>query len=129
MYRNLFDKRSEAKLILLAFRQAIKTFTKHQSKEDDPNSVNAPEFRLVLINRVFLPRATAEVLNPDFVEIVEKNLKIDFEILDSSLDAQETEKAIEQWLDNSQKVKHRFDVRIPTGTNCHRLYCHTGLEN
>ncbi|GAU98636.1 hypothetical protein RvY_09755 [Ramazzottius varieornatus] len=126
MYSNLFDKRSDAKLVLLAFRQAIKVFTKHQLKEDDPAAITSPEFRLTLINRIFLPIATAEVLNPDFVEICEKNLKIDFEILDSSLNGRETENAIEQWLDDHQKVQQRFDVKIPRGLidstyNGHRL--------
>ncbi|OQV14116.1 putative Heterochromatin-associated protein MENT [Hypsibius exemplaris] len=108
-YSDLMDGRADLRAVLLAFRDATRALMKNTKKTLEDECAVAHEFQMVLANRIFLQRDSN--INPEFLEIVQKNLKIDFEHVnfDEAADAGLTE--IERWL--KEKIKSRFAETVP----------------
>ena len=110
-YADLMDGRSDPKSVLMAFREATRLLTKSSKKEAEVESAFAQDFRLVIANRVFIQKNSD--INADFLETVQKNLKIDFEHIDFEAET-ESLSEIERWL--KEKIQANFvNVHLPEG--------------
>ncbi|OQV14111.1 putative Heterochromatin-associated protein MENT [Hypsibius exemplaris] len=105
-FADLMDGRADKRAVLMAFRDATRTLTKISSKavESDSHSL-AREFHMAVNNRVFIKRNT--LLNPDFLETIKKNLKIEFEHINFDEEADADLSKLEKWL--KEKLKANFN--------------------
>ncbi|OQV14109.1 putative Heterochromatin-associated protein MENT [Hypsibius exemplaris] len=110
-YSEMMDGRADSRAVLMAFREAVRVLTKNSAKEvEEENFSVAHEFRMVLGNRVFLQRDSH--INPEFLEMIQKNLRIEFENVNFDEDADAGLTEIERWL--KEKIQARFKVSVPS---------------
>lgn len=108
-FSNLFEGQGDEKAILLAFRETYRYLTgkKSRTEEMEEDSSAAREFQLKVINRVLVQKGAD--LNPEFLERLAKNLKVEIEEVDfTNIEGQSD---LESFL--KEKIQGRFDLTVP----------------
>lgn len=113
-FLDLFDGRSEKRAVLMAFREAIAVLTKHGKSGPEnalfpEEALFAREFSLHFANKLFVQKGAD--LHDEFLDSMQKNLKIEVEILELNSDSENSKREIERWL--AEKVQNRLSASIP----------------